>query len=109
LPSFLCDEHISPRLAARLRERGVSAAHVFDFGLTSADDLVIWQWARDTTSIIVTKDRRFAAMAAARLGPAVVLVRLGNCSTTKLSECFLAALPRIAEEIDSGARLIELR
>ena len=56
---LLLDENISPRLAEVLADIYPGSAHVHDCGLGSADDLAVWQYAKDNAFTIVSKDSDF--------------------------------------------------
>lgn len=60
--------------------------------------------------MIVTKDEDFANMVAvAGEAPAVVWVRVGNTRRTALLAWFEPLTNQIAETVDGGIRMIELR
>ena len=105
--NFLCDANITPKLTTWLRARGHEASHVYDLGLTTADDLSIVRYATTNDAILISKDRDFSGLSA---GNAKILwVRLGNCSNRAMFERFEAALEQITAHFESGARLMELR
>ncbi len=54
-------------------------------GLESADDMVVWEYARDRNLMIVSKDADFRQLSFA-LGhpPKVIWIRRGNCSTSEI-------------------------
>ncbi len=54
---FVLDAQLPPALAAWLVAEGHDAVHVFALGLTRAGDATIWQHARETDAIIVTKTK----------------------------------------------------
>jgi len=56
---LLFDENISPRLAGVLADIYPDSAHVHHRGLGSADDLTVWQYAKDNGFTIVSKDSDF--------------------------------------------------
>jgi predicted nuclease of predicted toxin-antitoxin system len=56
---LLFDENLPPRLAEVLADLYPASAHVHERGLSSADDEVIWQYARDKGFAIVSKDSDF--------------------------------------------------
>ncbi|MFM9864700.1 MAG: DUF5615 family PIN-like protein [Micropepsaceae bacterium] len=70
---FVVAAQLPSRLAAWLRARGHEALSARDVGLREAADRLIWQYACDTESIIVTKDEDFALLAAASPDGACVL------------------------------------
>jgi len=80
---LLFDENLSPNLVIRLADLFPDSLHVREVGLQAADDQAVWEYAKRSDLIIVSKDsdmhqRSFLLGAP----PKVVWVRLGNCSTT---------------------------
>ena len=53
---LLFDQNLSPRLVARLADRYPNAAHVADLGLSMVDDEAVWNYARASDFMIVSKD-----------------------------------------------------
>jgi predicted nuclease of predicted toxin-antitoxin system len=82
---LLFDHHISRKLVAHLADLFPDASHVVFHGLDRADDMVIWQFARDNAYTIVTKDSDFNDVVTLRgAPPKVVWLRVGNCTTREL-------------------------
>ena len=81
---FLVDQQLPPALALWLRREGHQADHTHSVGLGASDDRVIWAHARQTGSIIVTKDADFASMRRRSDDPQVVWLRMGNASTEEI-------------------------
>ena len=84
---LLFDENLSPRLVRLLSDLFPDSAHVRDVGLQSADDLVVWTYAKENEMVICSKDsdmhqRSFLF----GYPPKIVWVRLGNCSTSQVAE-----------------------
>ena len=57
--NFLVDAQLPPALARWLTAQGHQATHVFDLGLHTADDPVIWERARGELAVIISKDEDF--------------------------------------------------
>ena len=107
---FLVDAQLPPALARLLRDHGHEAEHVTDVGPPDAPDHGIWLYALEHGAVIVTKDEDFADMVATgREAPTVVWVRIGNTRRAVLLAWFEPLIERVAEMVDSGDRLIELR
>jgi predicted nuclease of predicted toxin-antitoxin system len=107
---FLIDAQLPPVLAEYLRDRGHEAAHVFDLDDVSLPDEAIWDVATSDAWTIVTKDKDFADFVAARReGPAVVWVRIGNCTNAALREAVRVNWLRIVDRLRRGDRLVEVR
>ncbi len=82
---LLFDENLSHQLVRLLADIFPHSVHVRDVGLKSADDPLVWQYAKENRLIIVSKDsdlhQRSFVMGHP---PKLVWVRLGNCSTTEV-------------------------
>jgi predicted nuclease of predicted toxin-antitoxin system len=106
---FLVDAQLPPGLARLLVELGHEAEHVVDVRLRDADDSSIWDFALDTGACILTKDEDFVKrISLTSRGPAVVWLRVGNCSNTALFEWFKPLLPRVVACLAEGERWVEL-
>ena len=83
---LLLDENVSPRLVAALRDVFPGAVHVRDIGLSRATDAVIWDYARDHSLTIVSKDSDFHQLSFVRgPPPKVIWIRRGNCTTADIA------------------------
>ena len=82
---LLVDQNISPRLRETLGDLYPESLHVRDIGLESADDVMVWAYARDHEFTIASKDSDFRQMSFA-FGhpPKVIWIRRGNCSTSEI-------------------------
>ena len=56
---LLIDNNLSPRIARVLQDTYQGMVHVADIGLDEADDLVIWEYAKDENLDLLTKDGDF--------------------------------------------------
>jgi predicted nuclease of predicted toxin-antitoxin system len=93
---LLFDENISPRLADVLQDIYPDSAHVHACGLGSADDLAIWQDAKDNGYTVVSKDSDFQERSIL-LGapPKIIWLRTTNCTSAEIENLLRAALPTI--------------
>ncbi len=107
---FLVDAQLPPTLARWLGERGGAAAAVRELGLRDSDDGSIWNFASSGGWTIVTKDEDFVerCMASAE-APAVVWLRIGNCTNRVLFVWLDPLLPGIVQRLEAGNRLVEVR
>ena len=82
---LLFDQNLSPRLKDRLADLYPESLHLRDVGLESADDIVVWEYAKQNRFLIVSKDSDFRQLNFT-LGnpPKIVWIRSGNCSTLKI-------------------------
>ena len=107
---FLVDNQLPRTLAAWLRERGEEAEHVLDVGLAQSKDNPVWHRAIERGAVIISKDEDFAEwVRRGRPGPAVVWLRVGNCSTRALQVWIEPLWPKVVRELERGSRLVEVR
>ena len=70
--------------------------HVRDLGLERADDLPVWDRAREDGLTIVSKDADFHQLSFVRgAPPKVIWIQLGNCTTGEIETLFRARLNEI--------------
>ncbi len=84
---LLFDENLSHELVRRLVDIFPHSVHVRDVGLKTADDPIVWEYAKDNDLMIISKDsdmhqRSFVF----GYPPKVMWVRLGNCSTSDVEK-----------------------
>ncbi len=104
------DAQLPPALCVFLSDRGHTAWHVVHLGCEKAADRIIWDEASKRQATVLTKDEDFASRAVMKGGgPAVVWVRVGNCSNDALLKWLEPLLPEIVARLESGERLIEVR
>lgn len=107
---FLVDAQLPPALARWLAERGASATAVRDVGLRESDDGSIINFALSGDWAILTKDedlvRRCIGDSAS---PAVVWLRLGNCTNKVLFAWLEPSFDEIQRRLSEGEKLIEMR
>jgi len=106
---FLVDAQLPPALARSLAERGHTAEHVYDIGLHTADDPVLWDYAVSAGAVIITKDEDFALRRTLMdAGPAIVWLRRGNTSRRELLAWFEPLLPTVIDLLSRGEPLVEI-
>jgi predicted nuclease of predicted toxin-antitoxin system len=105
---FLLDAHLSPALTDWLRAHGCEAVHVREIGMRSAPDRAIWDEAIRTNAIIITKDHDFARRKAALRStlPTVIVLRIGNCTTSDLLECWRTSWSDVRARLLNGQHLL---
>lgn len=82
---LLFDQNLSPRLVDLLADTYPSSTHVYRVGLDQSSDEAIWEYARDNSFTIVTKDSDLSEIAFARgFPPSIIWIRKGNCSTRQI-------------------------
>lgn len=84
---LLFDQNLSYQLVALLQDLYPQSAHVRLAGMADQEDLVIWEYARTSGFVIVTKDADYLTIGA-QFGhpPKVVRIGLGNCPTAIVAE-----------------------
>jgi predicted nuclease of predicted toxin-antitoxin system len=108
--NFLVDAQLPQALSRWLSSHGHHGTHVFDIGLQFADDPVVWEHARKSTAVIISKDEDFVDRWLLSDAPvALVWIRKGNCSNRSLMAWFAPLWPETLTRLEQGERLIELR
>jgi|ERR1041385_7602659 predicted nuclease of predicted toxin-antitoxin system len=107
---FLVDAQLPPALARWLGQHGVSATAVRDVGLRDADDGSIRNFATAGDWTVLTKDEELVARCIGNpAAPAVVWLRIGNCTNRRLFAWLAPFLPDIKRRLSEGERVIEVR
>lgn len=108
--NFLVDAQLPPALARWIASHGHQATHVFDVGLQSADDPVIWKHAGKERAVIVSKDEDFVDCWLLTDKPVdLIWIRKGNCSNLVLIDWLEPLWPDAVRRLEQGERFIELR
>ncbi len=86
--TILLDANLSYRLVKKLANLFPDCLHVTKTGLPiPAEDIDIWRWARLNNRIIITNDDDYYHLANTYgFPPKVVLLRMGNQSSTSVVE-----------------------
>ena len=93
---LLLDQNLSHLLVGKLSDVFPGSGHVRDFGLQNADDLVVWNFARDQDYMIVSKDSDFRQLSFLRgCPPKVIWLNVGNCTTTHIETTLRTHVVRI--------------
>jgi predicted nuclease of predicted toxin-antitoxin system len=84
---LLFDQNLSHKLARRVVDLFPNSTHVREVGLKEAEDPVVWEYAKQQSFMIVSKDSDFHQRSFL-LGfpPKVVWIRLGNCTTAEVEQ-----------------------
>ncbi len=107
---LLIDENLPPGLSEHVADLFPGSVHVTSVGLGSTPDTVIWDFARLNHFVFLTKDRDFANLSLVRgAPPKVLLLQVGNSSTSQVEGIVRSNAIRIAEfERDSKRALMIL-
>jgi predicted nuclease of predicted toxin-antitoxin system len=93
-----------------LRDLGESqTVHVEDLALLRAEDLEIFEKARQVDAVVITKDSDFVQIQERRgAPPRVVWITCGNCNNRFLKDLMVRSWPRVKELLAAGEVLIEI-
>lgn len=106
---FLVDAQLPIGLVRMLEQHGHESQHVADLEMMETSDRDIWKWAKQSKSIIISKDEDFVILHNADEHPVpLIWVRVSNTRRKVLLEWFERLLPLIEEKLASGELLIEL-
>ncbi|MXY43965.1 MAG: hypothetical protein F4Y50_07940 [Dehalococcoidia bacterium] len=91
---LLFDQNLSPHLQETLSHLFPESIHVRTVGLESADDVAIWEFARENDFSIVTRDSDFRQLSFTHgHPPKVIWIRRGNCSTSEIEAILRSRVP----------------
>ncbi len=101
--AVLLDENIPPQIAQHLRSKRPTweVHHVRDIGLLGAPDHVVFEWAQQNISIVITFDEDFADTRMFPTGSHAGVVRLRVWPTT--IEATASALDRLLSSAEDRA------
>lgn len=86
---LLFDQNLSPKLVHRLSDIFPGSSHVFDLGLDRADDIIIWEFAKNNGFVIVTRDADYTDLSILRgFPPKIIWICRGNCPTSEIERLF---------------------
>jgi len=98
--------HLSPAIAAQLRDAGYDAVHVIDVDLATAVDPAIVDYAESNGLAIITVDTDFPMLIALRRAttPSILLLRgVNELPPEQHAALIIANLPAIADDLKTGA------
>ncbi len=79
---LLFDQNLSPHLVTRLADLFPDFGHVYPLGLDQVLDTKVWDYARGSGFIMVSKDADFSELSLLHgHPPKLIWLRLGNCTT----------------------------
>lgn len=92
-----------------LRRFEVECLHVRDLGLRNAEDPEIFERARDTGSVVMTKDEDFVRLVEQNgPPPRVIWVTSGNMPNARFKSLLLKTLRDAISLIGSGETVVEI-
>jgi predicted nuclease of predicted toxin-antitoxin system len=84
---LLFDQHLASILVPRLADLFPDSAQVKNLGMATADDRLIWDYARQNGFTIVSKDSDFQQLSLLYgAPPKVVWLKVGNCPTSLIEK-----------------------
>lgn len=84
---LLFDQNLSHKLARRLTDLFPESTHVREVGLKKGEDPAVWEYAKQQSFVIVSKDADFHQRSFVfGYPPKVVWIRLGNCTTAEVEQ-----------------------
>ena len=103
---LLLDANLSYRLVKKLKEKFPECIHVTRTGLRNpAQDIAIWEWAKENNYLIVTNDEDFEHLLNLyHFPPKVILLRMGNQPTNSIAKILID----FCTEIESFSKSDEL-
>ena len=109
--SLLIDENLSPQLVSLLQDIFPASLHIEAAGLLSTEDDDIWEYARNRSLIVLTKDSDYRQLSLEHgHPPKVILVRIGNCRVREVESLLRDHYSEImAFKQDPDRGIIELR
>jgi len=84
---LLFDQNLSPRLVRLLVDIYPESIHVREVGLREAEDLAVWNYAKQNGFTIVSKDSDFQQRSLLYGSPPkFIWIRVGNCPAKLIEE-----------------------
>ena len=104
------DAQLPPTLANWLTETfDLEAEALRDLGLRDAEDMEIFEAAREEFAVIMTKDSDFIDLVC-RLGspPQILWLTCGNVTNRNLRQLLMATLPDALKQLRQGEMMVEI-
>ncbi|TAE87735.1 MAG: hypothetical protein EAZ81_13800 [Verrucomicrobia bacterium] len=108
---LLFDQNLSHRLISLLDDLFPNSQHVRGLGLAEADDLTIWNYAKDHDLVIVTQDSDYSDWNKLRgAPPQIIWLRCGNATLDQIHGKIRHAKERIdlLEKPEAEVDIVEI-
>lgn len=108
--TLLFDQNLSHRLLIALEDLFPGSLHVRLLGMSEADDLAIWDYAKAHNLVIVTQDSDYSDWNKLRgAPPKIVWLRCGNASVDQIHSKLRNAADRIGTmDTDPAIEVVEV-
>ena len=107
---LLFDNNLPPALEKKLRRGFPGSRHVFTLNIHTFSDDELWNYARDSEFVVVTKDVDFIELQFLRgYPPKIVWLTMGNASTAYIAETLIRHTENMrafGENLRSGCLVI---
>lgn len=82
---LLFDQNLSPHLVLRLADLFPDSDHVYPLELHQVLDVEVWEYAKNHSFIVASKDADFSELSLLHgHPPKLIWLRLGNCTTDQI-------------------------
>jgi len=104
------DAQISPLLVHWIAETfEIECLHIRDIGLRDAEDMEIFQKARNANAVVMTKDEDFIRLIEHKgTPPQVIWVTSGNMSNARFKSLLSKTFPDAMSLIEGGEPIVEI-
>jgi predicted nuclease of predicted toxin-antitoxin system len=105
---FVVDEQLPAALARWLESQGHVAQHVYEAGLGGSTDLQIWNFVKEQSAALFSKDEDFVSIAKSELSAPLIWVRLGNTTSQELIARMEVVFASVLVSLEAGEIVVEV-
>jgi predicted nuclease of predicted toxin-antitoxin system len=104
---LLLDENLSDRMIHQIIDLYPNSSHVKLLKLTNTDDVIIWEYAKANSFVIVSKDSDFHQRSLLYgHPPKFIYLRVGNCPTSRIVQILREQFATITEFVNRARESI---
>ena len=105
--NLILDMNVSPKLVGLLSQKKVDSQHWYTIGKPDAKDSEIMEYAKKSSSVVVTYDLDFTAILSNTKGgkPSVIQIRKQGLQLETLAGLLIATVSQWSDELEKGAIL----